>query len=369
MSSTKEWLVSLNSAGRGCWLCKIDWCNAFKQLRTMESDVRQQFFKWGGKWFAELCLTFGGSSSVGLYDRLAKVFLYMAIVLSDSMAKHVRQIIDDEVACGTKGEVHRFYFKYREIALDCGVELAPEGDKMKAFSASQEGEVFGVMYDTVNWTWWLREEKQLCIVHMLWSLEMSKVHKLGFVKSLVGKLIYYRQMDPNGRIYIGQLIRVSRSSPEERMDKEIEVIDTARSEAWFWRNMMPFCGRRTLLPDLSFCLPPWTLKSHTDAAGGSRVHVGYGVGAVMGENWWYYLPWGQAIYKGVLYTDGKRLDSKMSALEFLGPLLVLTAGVDLFWDKTLVIPVEPRKCHNLSERVVHFLYVMHNLSSGNTRGG
>ena len=44
----------------------------------------------GGCWFAELCLIFGGGSSGGLFDRLAK---------------------------------------YMEVALDCGVELASEDDR------------------------------------------------------------------------------------------------------------------------------------------------------------------------------------------------------------------------------------------------
>ena len=129
-----------------------DWSGAYKQLRTQETDVRQQFFKWGGKWFAELCLTFGGASSVGLFDRLAKVFLFIATALSETLVKHVRQIIDDVVACGTQKQVQRFYRKYREVADDCGVLLAPENDPKKAFAATQVGEVFGVMYDTVNFT-------------------------------------------------------------------------------------------------------------------------------------------------------------------------------------------------------------------------
>ena len=49
MSTTRDWLISLNSAGRGSWFCKLDWSGAYKQLRTKQSDVRQQFFKWGGQ--------------------------------------------------------------------------------------------------------------------------------------------------------------------------------------------------------------------------------------------------------------------------------------------------------------------------------
>ena len=112
-------------------------------VRAKHSDVRQQFFYWCGKWFAELCLVFGASSSVELFDRLAKVFRFVATVLSGMPANQVQQIIDDVVACGTKAQVENFYCKYREVSLDCGVELAPEDDPKKAIAATQTGEVFG----------------------------------------------------------------------------------------------------------------------------------------------------------------------------------------------------------------------------------
>ena len=340
MSATKNWLVSLNSAGQGCWFCKLDWSGAYKQLRTMSSDVRQQFFKWMGKYFAELCLTFGGSSSVGLFDRLAKVFRFIATKLSKILDKHVGQIIDDVVGCGTKGEVIDFYSKYKEVAMDCGVMLASEDDPKKAFSSSQEGEVFGVMYNSKEFTWWLRQDKQAIIVHMLMLLEQAEEHKLRFLKRIVGKLIHYRLMVPNGKFYLGQLIKVSTSDQEADLEMMVRVPDWARAEAWYWRNVMPFCGHRTRLPDPGYCLPPWTLRAHTDAAGGSRVHCGFGAGAVLGEEWWAYLPWGDRINQGSLHSDSKRLDSKMSAWELVGPLLVLSAGVELVKGKSLVIPVD-----------------------------
>ena len=90
---------------------------------------------------------------MGLFDRLAKVFRFVATSLSIIPAKQVRQIIDDVVGCGTKSEVLDFYLKYREVALDCGVMLASEEDPKKAFASAQEGEVFGVVYNSREFTW------------------------------------------------------------------------------------------------------------------------------------------------------------------------------------------------------------------------
>ena len=302
--------------------------------------MREQFFKWGGMWFAELCLVFGGASSVGLYDRLAKVFLYTATVLSKMPRDQIEQIIDDVVAAGTKEQVVKFYHKYREVAEDCGVQLAPEDDPKKAFAAAQEGEVFGIEYCTKSFTWWLREDKPGVILDMLRQVEEQKVLTLGFVKSLTGKLIHYRLMVPLGKYHLGQLIRMSISKVEDRMDREVEVTEWARAEVYYWSTMLPFCGRRTLLPDPDYQLPPWALTADTDAAGGTRKSRGYGAGAVLGQHWWCYLPWGEAINSGAVHSDGVRLDCKMSAWELVGPLMVLTAGRDLVRNRSLIIQVD-----------------------------
>lgn len=340
MSSTGKWLTALHKAGRGCWICKLDWSGAYKQLRTKKADVRQQVFSWCGKYFAELCLIFGGSSSVGLYDRLAKVFRYIATVLSNMPVDQVEQIIDDIVACGTKVQVERFYGKYREVALDCGVKLAPEEDKRKAFAASRTGEVFGVNYCTLSFTWWLGEDKLGVIVDMLLKVEESDQHTLAFLKSITGKLVHYRLMVPQGRFHLGQLIRASLTQQGEDLGRVVTVTEWCRAEAWYWRCLLPFCARRTVLPDPSFNLPPWTRHAYTDSAGGTMGSMGRGAGAVMSPSWWCYLPWGSVINGNGTFDDGKKYKHKMSAWELVGPLLVLTAGVELVRNRGLIIPVD-----------------------------
>ena len=64
---------------------------AYKQLRTKQSDVCQQFLSWCGMWFAELCLIFGGASSGGLFDRRAKVFRLVATKLSKMPEDQVKE--------------------------------------------------------------------------------------------------------------------------------------------------------------------------------------------------------------------------------------------------------------------------------------
>jgi hypothetical protein len=58
MSSTTKWLEVLESVGRGCSICKIDWADAYKHIAVRTEDIPLQYFEWLGKYFVELCLIF-----------------------------------------------------------------------------------------------------------------------------------------------------------------------------------------------------------------------------------------------------------------------------------------------------------------------
>ena len=141
--------------------------------------------------------------------------------------------------------------------MDCGVELASEDDPTKAFPASRTGEVFGVNYCTTTLTWWLSEAKLGVIIDMLLRLENNDKHTLRFLKSITGKLVHYRWMVPHDKFHLGHLIKASNVGPDEDLSRVVRVSEWCRAEAWYWRCLLPFCARRTALPDPDFSLPPW----------------------------------------------------------------------------------------------------------------
>ena len=221
------------------------------------------------------------------------------------------------------------------------MQLAPDNEPQKAFPPRQEGEVFGVMYCTKTFTWWLREYWLSILIGMLQKLVEHNEHTIGFLKTVSGKLVAYKMLVPHGKFYLGNIIRMAgQYNPEiESMEKVIQVSDWCRSEADFWRILLPFCGRRTPLPDPDFHLPPTSLHAFTDAAGGSTVTIGMGCGAVLGS-WWTYVPWGPVINGGKKYIDGKMYKHKMALLELLGPLVVVAGASHLVRDSQLIIPVD-----------------------------
>ena len=57
------------------------------------------------------------------------------------------------------GRALKFYNTFKNVSDLLGVKLAPPGDRDKEFGPSQQGVVLGVFYDTVNWTWSIREDE------------------------------------------------------------------------------------------------------------------------------------------------------------------------------------------------------------------
>jgi hypothetical protein len=143
MSSTAKWLEVLERAGRGCLIMKMDWSDAYKHIRVREEDLNLQWFSWLGMYFMELCLIFGASSSVGNYDRAAKVVLDIVLQISIFPQQLVCQHLDDVYAAAPRGSpaLAMFEATYRDVASQVGVRLAPTEDPDKAFSPCHAGTV------------------------------------------------------------------------------------------------------------------------------------------------------------------------------------------------------------------------------------
>ena len=331
MSSTWQWVKALHKAGRFARMCKIDWSDAYKHLTVLLADTDLQWFMWLDKAFKELCLVFGGVSSAGLFDRLAKVVIFIVIKRSGINPDLVVQHLDDCCAAGPADSVilDKFDSEYFQVAEMLGVKLAPRDDPEKSFGPSTSGTVLGIFYDTVTWTWKMPGEKLARLMHDIKGVLTVDVVKQEVVWRVVGKILNIMPLVPTGRFNVDHLIRANSESMNRRY--LVSVSPALKRQLHFWYSILPACGGATAIPDPFRGLPPWAIEVHSDAAGGTTGKRGHGVGAVT-EGWWSFLPWSPAINRGDLVQDGsgRHLDRVMSALELLGPLLTLTAGMDRF---------------------------------------
>ena len=339
MSSTTAWLRVLRAAGRNAKMCKIDWADAYKHVAVHPDDTNLQWFSWAGKAFKELCLIFGCASSAGLFDRLAKAVLHIVLVKSNFPRSSTVQHLDDccAAAPANSSTLDYFDFTFAKVAAALGVKLAPRDDPDKSFGPSTSGLVLGIRYDTVSWSWSLGQDKLIRLLHDLKNLITSETTTQQKVWSIVGKLIHIRPLIPNGKYNFHHLLKCNSLSTNK--DEILTLTSECKQQLFFWYTMLKLCPNNTSIPDPDLKLPSWAINVYCDAAGGSMDSPGLGVGAVT-NNWWVYLPWSRAINLGRSTSSTRKLNRAMSALELVGPLLILSSGCNWCKNKSVKIWVD-----------------------------
>ena len=328
MGSTKRWVRIMRRAGRGCWMMKADWQEAYKHLRVAAGDVKLQWFEWLGRFFVELCLVFGAASSAGLYDQAAKVVLDLALRLGRFPAWLVCQYLDDvcaAAAASRREELERFARAYRAVAEHVGVRLAPLGDPDKAFDPCTRGVVLGVEYDSVAWTWRIPDEKLFRLLEQIRQVAAAERVRQEELASLVGRILHYSPLIQGGRFHLDHLLKAKGEVNGRR--EWVAVRMELRRQLGFWELLLKAVSGMGSIMDGGRPMPAWTREVFTDAAGGTLDSVGRGCGGVS-EEWWFYVPWTRKINAGVRAADGKKLSRKLSALELVGPLVAMAAAPD-----------------------------------------
>jgi hypothetical protein len=325
MSSTAEWLRVLQGVGRYCKITKIDFSDAYKHIAVRDQDTDLQWFVWLGKAFKELCLIFGSASSAGIFDAVAKIILFIVLKRANFNKDWVIQHLDD--ICGAAPEnsdmLETFDNMFVTVANELGVKLAPREDLVKSFGPSTHGIVLGIEYDTVSWTWGVPEEKLARLLHSIEEAIAATHLKQQQIWSLVGKILNIKPLIPGAKFNIDHLIRANNVS--KKGSDLIAISGSMKDQLYFWRLVLPLCSGNIPIPNKSLQVAPWVMETYTDAAGGSVRSSWHGVGAIA-SNWWSYLMWGKKINIGAPCSDGRKLDSVMSALELVGPLLIVSAG-------------------------------------------
>ena len=331
MSSTTQWLRALNKAGKGCYMCKVDWSSAYKHLKVVPEDSNLQWFSFLGKCFRETSLVFGCASSAGLFDRLAKLVLHIVLTKANFPRDQVAQYLDDCCACSaSKQALDNYDAAFFEVAANLGIELAPRDDPDKSFGPSKQGVILGIHYDTINWVWSYPPDKFVRLLHDLQHVLQAVTEPLDFLQRILGKILHVAPLIPAGKFFLLHLIKATSLSTDPH--EQIPISKDLKRQVWVWLTLLRACNGRVSIPNPDASMPAWTVEIYTDAAGGSPDSSWRGVGAVC-SSWWVQCPWGPAINTGAPTGDGKHLDRVMSALELLGPLLAISAAAPVLQGK------------------------------------
>ena len=341
MSSTAKFVESLLRVGRNALITKSDWNSAYKHQFVRPEDLKLQFMQFLGKYFCELGLIFGAVSSPGIYDDLAKVVLAIALLASGLPPQLVSQHLDDVVAVGpdNTSQIWDFDRAYRDICSYVGVSLADRKDPDKSFAPCYEGLVLGVCYDTRDLTWSIRTDKLSRILTDIQEAIDGEV-TLGKMMSIQGKIMNVMMLVPGGKYRIGYIIMAASASPASDKTTIVKLSANCKEQLYWWWLMLPVCSGKSPItrPDIS--LSPQAIAAYSDAAGGTLQKLGHGVGGILGDDVWFYVPWPRWLNAGKTNSDGVRFDRKMTVLEMLGPLAVLVAEPDRVRNKHVEVFVD-----------------------------
>jgi hypothetical protein len=188
-------------------------------------DTNLQWFEWGGKFFKELCLIFGASSSAGIFDATAKIFVQLACKLTEFPREQICQHLDDICAAAAAGDmaIFRLDSEFQRLAAQIGVKLASRDDPDKSFSPGQSGVVFGVEYDTASWTWTIPGEKRARLITTLKETVGCEFITARQAKSIVGKLIHIKALLPAAKYNIAHVMRLAAGDQDDLDERLVEV--------------------------------------------------------------------------------------------------------------------------------------------------
>jgi hypothetical protein len=144
------------------------------------------------------------------------------------------------------------------------------------------------------------------------------------IKSIVGKLIHIKPLVPAGKYCVDAIMATLALS-----DQQEHIVLSARAKSQFelWIGLLRTCSGSTTIPFPYDNPPAWAANAYTDAAGGSATNPASGTGGCM-NGWWYWVPWSKQVQHGILKHEGKKVGRKLTALELIGPLVVLAANFD-----------------------------------------
>jgi hypothetical protein len=319
----------------------VDFADAYKHIAVAAEDTNLQWFEWGGMFFKELCLIFGGASSASIFDATAKVVLKLVCKAASFPRNKVGQHLDDICAAAPDGSAAllKFDTMFQEIAGKIGVQLADRSDPKKTFGPCKRGTVLGVQYDTAAWTWSIPAEKLVRLRLAMEDALHSDTIRAKQALSLVGKLLHIRPLLPATKYNIIHIMRLSgQANLLQEQNEAIEISAQCRRQLQFWLTLLKTCPGWMSIP-LEVKVMPWALQAFTDAAGCSLDRLGAGTGGVCGP-WWFYVPWASRINAGSWRIEGKKVGHKLSALELIGPLIVVAAAHQQLRGQQLVIWVD-----------------------------
>lgn len=282
----------IRSLGRGCWLAKVDWKAAFRQIVVHKDDWPLLGLQWRNRVFVRLVLPFGARSSPRLFTQFAQAF---AGILKRNGAQHVMFYLDDFLLLAPSREACDAAVRAMEaLAAELGVTLHPT----KRDGPANVLAFLGIGIDTIAMRIFLpltKKAKVRAACDRLLQAGRASLHEL---RSVVGLMLHAAQVVQPGRLMARRVLEFKRpfecSIPHNsRLHLPITLPDDVCDDLRWWVDCLDHWDGISMIPAHGDWAEPIVIQ--TDAASTD------GAGAVLLEldspssdssiSAWLYHPW------------------------------------------------------------------------------
>jgi hypothetical protein len=264
----------ITEVGKGCFLAKMDWSGAYKQIVVRKDQFELCGFEFDGKFYADTRLPFGAKSSPAIFNRYSNLFEW--IVKNIFGIKWTTHYADDHLLVGyAKGPQSISWVMecFDKAAKMLGVEFSPE----KRVGPTKKLTYLGIEINTEAMSIRLPDTKVKEILLRLNALLGRKRDTLKSVQSILGLLNFATKVIPSGRSFCSRLIAVVKVAAK-LSSKFVCLGEEFHADIRWWiRNIK--CNNGVSIISQPFWETHSTINVECDAAG--RI----GGGGVVGSSW------------------------------------------------------------------------------------
>jgi hypothetical protein len=205
---TVDHLVELiKLKGKGCALFKRDLKRAYRQIPVCPGDYNLLGYEWLDLIYIDRVLPMGLRTSALICQRLTNAVMF----IYNKWGWLAINYLDDFGGAETWDKAEEAFIALSKVLKDCGLEES----EIKAWGPNTLMVFLGILFDTVNLTLSVTDERLVEIKELL-QLWMNKVYATKKeVQQLVGKLNFVAKCVSPGRIFIARLLEFLRSFKDE----------------------------------------------------------------------------------------------------------------------------------------------------------
>ena len=211
-------------AGRNSFIACSDLKDAYKMIPVCKEQRKLQAYKFCDALFIELKLIFGDKLACSFFDRfhlaILKAFVFpMSSFPTIAQGKTVDNIpsVMPQVA---KPALVKFVTSYRTVLSHLNIKAAND-------DCMTEGEVLGVRFNTISFTWSLPKEKLHNLVTSLREIAGDR-YSLRELESIFGKLNNIAQLCPALKTFTSEATFTMREHINQISDEHCNIKDFIR---------------------------------------------------------------------------------------------------------------------------------------------